>query len=73
VSSWTATEVIADSLDRHPHCDSEVSLRCEQELHTQWFFGVATGKNPEDSNLASLVAMQWGVLVYLSITYGMRY
>jgi hypothetical protein len=29
-------------------------------------FGVPTGKNPEDSNLASVEAMQW-VLLYLSI------
>jgi hypothetical protein len=28
--------------------------------------GVPTGKNPEDSNLVSVEAMQWGLL-YLSI------
>jgi hypothetical protein len=27
--------VVANSLDRHPQCDSEVSLLCQQELHTQ--------------------------------------
>jgi hypothetical protein len=44
-------------------------LRCQQELHTQGFSGVSTGKNPEDSNLASVEAMQW-VLFYLSTDRG---
>jgi hypothetical protein len=43
-----------------------VPLRCQQELLTQGFLGVSTGKNPEDSNLASVEAMQWALL-YLSI------
>jgi hypothetical protein len=34
--------------------------------------GVPTGKNPEDSNLASVEAMQW-VLLYLSIAHDMCY
>jgi hypothetical protein len=52
--------------DRHPQCDGEVPLRCQQELHTQGVLGVSTGKNPEGSNLESVEAMQW-VLLYLSI------
>jgi hypothetical protein len=43
-----------------------VHLHCQQELHTQGFLGVRTGKNREDSNLVSVEAMQW-VLLYLSI------
>jgi hypothetical protein len=31
--------------------------------------GVPTGKNPDDSNLASVEAMQW-VLLYLSVRVG---
>jgi hypothetical protein len=51
--------------DRHPQCD--VSLCCQQELCTQGFFGVPTGKDPEDSNLTwNVEAMQW-VLFYVSI------
>jgi hypothetical protein len=42
-------------------------IHCQQELHTQGFSGVPTGKNPEDSNLASVEEMQW-VLLYLSIS-----
>jgi hypothetical protein len=49
-----------------------VPLRCQQELHTQGFLGVPTGKNPEDSNLASVEAMQW-VILYLSIGHGRCY
>jgi hypothetical protein len=30
-------------------------LRCQQELHTQEILGVLTGKNPDDSNLTSVV------------------
>jgi hypothetical protein len=43
-------------------------VKCQQELHrpTRGFLAVPTGKNPEDSNLASVEAMQW-VLLYLSI------
>jgi hypothetical protein len=48
--------VVADSLS-HPQCDGEVPLRCPQELHTQEVLGVPTGKNPEDSNPASVEAM----------------
>jgi hypothetical protein len=28
--------------------DSLTAIRCQQELHTQGFLGVPTGKNPED-------------------------
>jgi hypothetical protein len=52
--------------DRHPKCDGEVPLRCQQELDTQGCLGVPTGKNPGDSNVASVEAMQWALL-YLSI------
>jgi hypothetical protein len=34
----------------------------------QGFIGVPVGKNPEDSNLATVEAMQW-VLLYLSIRH----
>jgi hypothetical protein len=71
VSSWTATSVqrcwnSCGYSDRHPQCDGEVSLRCQQELHTQGFPGVPTGKNPEDSSQVTVEAMQW-VLLYMSI------
>jgi hypothetical protein len=46
-----------------------VPLCCQQELNTQRFLGVPTGKNPEDSNLAIMEAMQWA-LVYLSVLIG---
>jgi hypothetical protein len=43
------------AIDRHPHCDGKVPLRCQQELH----LGIPTGKNLEDSNLAwSVEALQ---------------
>jgi hypothetical protein len=58
--------------DRHPQCDGEVPLRCQQELHTQGFSGVPTGKTLEDSNLVSVEAMQW-VLLYLSIGHDTCY
>jgi hypothetical protein len=38
-------------------------LCCQQGLPTQGFLGVPTCKNPEDSNLVNVEAMQW---VYLS-------
>jgi hypothetical protein len=56
----------------HPQFDGEVPLHCQQELHTHGFLGVSTGKNPEDSNLASAEAMQW-VLLYLSISHDKCY
>jgi hypothetical protein len=34
--------------------------------YTRIFIGIPTGKNPEDSNLLSVEAMQW-VLLYLAI------
>jgi hypothetical protein len=43
-----------------------VFLCCQQALHTQGFLGVPTGKNPEDSNMESMEAMQL-VLLCLSI------
>jgi hypothetical protein len=58
--------------DRHPQWDGEVPLRCQQELHTQGFLGVPTGKIPEDSNLASVEAMQWVHLLYLSIGHAIE-
>jgi hypothetical protein len=45
-----------------------VLLRCQQELHTQGFLLVPTGKNQEISSLASVDAMQW-VLLYPSIVH----
>jgi hypothetical protein len=36
----------------HSQCDGEMPLHHQQKLHTQGFFGVPTGKNPEDSNVA---------------------
>jgi hypothetical protein len=41
----------------HPQCDSEVPIRCQQELHAQEFLAVPAGNNPEDSNLASVETM----------------
>jgi hypothetical protein len=59
--------IVADSLTGiHNAMVSEMPLRCQQELHTQRFLDIPTGKNPEDSNLASAETMQW-VLLYLSI------
>jgi hypothetical protein len=49
-----------------------VPLRYEEELHIHGFLGVPTGKNPEDSNLATVEAIQW-VLLYLSISHDRRY
>jgi hypothetical protein len=63
--------VVADSL-KHPQFDGKVSLRCQQEPQTQGFLGVPTGKNPKDSNLVSVEAMQW-VLLYLSICHDKCY
>jgi hypothetical protein len=34
-------------------------LCLQQELHTQRILGVVTGKNPQDSNLATVKVMQW--------------
>jgi hypothetical protein len=45
-----------------------VPLRCQQKLHTQEILNVSTGKNPEDSNLAGMEAMQW-LFLYLSIDH----
>jgi hypothetical protein len=53
--------IVADSLDRHPQC-SEVPLHYQQELHAEGFLSIPTGRNPEDSNLASVEAMQWVLL-----------
>jgi hypothetical protein len=59
--------VVADSLDRHPECDGKMPFCCQQELHTQGFLAVTMSKIPEDSDWASMEAMQW-VILYLSIT-----
>jgi hypothetical protein len=45
--------------DRHAQCDGEVSVHCRQELHTQAYLGVPTGKNPDNLNLACVEAMWW--------------
>jgi hypothetical protein len=57
--------------DRHPQCSGEVPLCCQQKLHTQRFLGFPIGKNPEDSKLVSMEAMQW--VLYLSIGDNRRY
>jgi hypothetical protein len=49
-----------------------VPLRYQQELHLQGFLGVPVGKNPDDSNLACMEAMQW-VFLYLSISHDRYY
>jgi hypothetical protein len=77
VSAWTAALVQRcrgswEYSDRHPQCDGEVPLHCQQELHTQRVSRVPTGKNPDDSNLASMEVMQW-VLLYLSIGHDRCY
>jgi hypothetical protein len=51
VSSRTAASVQRGQCscgysDKHPHCDAEVSLRCQQELH----LGVFTGKHQRIQN-----------------------
>jgi hypothetical protein len=43
-----------------------MSFYCQQELHEQGILVVPTGKIPEDSDRASMEAMQW-VILYLSI------
>jgi hypothetical protein len=43
-----------------------VTLDCQLEQHTQSYLGVHTGKNPEESNLASVEAMQWLLLGHLA-------
>jgi hypothetical protein len=57
--------VVADSLTGI-HSAMVKSLHYQQELHTQGFSGVPTCNNLEDSNLASVEAMQQ-FLLYLSI------
>jgi hypothetical protein len=59
---------VAAESDRHPKCDGEVPLRCLEELHTQGLLSAPTGKNPEDSNVASVEAIKW-VLLRLSIDH----
>jgi hypothetical protein len=76
VSSRTATSVqrcrgSCGYSDRHAQCDGQVTLCCQQELHAQGVPGVFTGKNPEDSNVAGVEAIQW-VLLYLSMAYDRR-
>jgi hypothetical protein len=77
VSSWTATSVrrfrgSSEQSDRHTQCDGMAPLCCQQELHTQGTLGVPTVKNPADSTLESVEAMQW-VLLYLSIGHDRCY
>jgi hypothetical protein len=61
--------VVADSLDRHPQCDGEVPICCQDEMHTQGFLGVPTDNKPEDAILAwSVEIMQW-FLLYLSVSH----
>jgi hypothetical protein len=45
-------------------------LRCQQELHTEGFLGVPTGKNPEDSNLASVGSRSGSSSTYPSVMIG---
>jgi hypothetical protein len=59
-------KVVADSLTGVHNATVKCFFRCQQKLHTQWFSGVPTGRNPEDSSQASVEATQW-VLLYLSI------
>jgi hypothetical protein len=61
------TGAVADSLDSHPQCDCEMPFCCQQELHTQGFLAVSTGKILEYSDWASMGAMHW-VVLYFSIT-----
>jgi hypothetical protein len=60
--------VVADSLTGIHNAP----VKCQQELHTQGVLVVPTGKNPEDSNLASMEGMQW-VLLCLSIGHDRCY
>jgi hypothetical protein len=62
----------AEVVERHPQCDGKMPLRCQQELHIQDVLGISTGKNPKDSNLAIVEAMQW-VLLYLSVGHDRCY
>jgi hypothetical protein len=55
--SKTHAEVVEDSLERHTQCDRDVPLLCQQELYTQGFLDVPTGRKPEDSNLESVETM----------------
>jgi hypothetical protein len=77
VSPWTVTSiqrflVICGESDRHPQCDDQVRLRCQEELHTHGILGVPTTKIPRDSNLAKVEAMQL-ILLYLSIGHDRYY
>jgi hypothetical protein len=78
VSSWTATSVqrcrgSCGQSDRHPQCDGEVSLCCQQKLYTQGLLGITTNKNAEDSNAVwSAVAMHW-FLLYVSVGHDRCY
>jgi hypothetical protein len=51
----------------HPQDDCEITLRCQKELHIQGYLGVPPSKNPGDSDLASVEAMQWDLLYRPSI------
>jgi hypothetical protein len=76
LDTWTAASVqrclgSCGESDRHPQCDGEVTLRCQQELHTQGLLGDTTSKNPEGTNVVSVETMQW-VRLYLSIGHMIR-
>jgi hypothetical protein len=58
--------VVADSLTGIHNAMVKCLFVIQQELHTQGYLDVPTGRNPDDSNLARVEAMQW-VLLYLSI------
>jgi hypothetical protein len=71
VSLWITASIqrCQDSRsDRLSQCNREMPLCCQQELHTQEFLGVLTGKIAENSNPSSMEAMQ-SFLLYLSVSH----
>jgi hypothetical protein len=56
--------VVADSLTGIPNAMVRCLFIVNRSCIYKGFLGAPTGKNPEDSNLASVEAMQW-VLLYL--------
>jgi hypothetical protein len=61
--------LVADSLTGNPECNGEVPLRCQQELHTQEFLVVPTGKNLRGFKSGERGGHAVGPL-YLSVCYG---
>jgi hypothetical protein len=72
-SSWTAASTedagaVEDSLtDVH-----KAMVKCLSLANTQGYLSFPNGKNPEDSKVASVEAMQW-VLLYLSLGHDRCY